>query len=261
MEQLYFCDSIQMDSTIQRFSGSLDKVAYERKKGLELSITGLKVSLEETNKTRPLTVYERVDILKALIEKATVLGRQRPTERSTAQEFVLERCRAVRVVIPTNAAAGKQTPALSFWLSLGDETRGQLCVFEGTGGDSANPYNYGRASTFTLLQSLVHFARRQQRAGLLDSFIPNEAHDNPNVAIDDQKHPPSLVEQYHNVKPFAYDFVTDPLKLLEKWGCDISSGLDVEILYRIREYGPDATTNWKTITVFGYALSIERVTP
>lgn len=100
MNQIYFCDLTQVDSVIQRFSGSLGKVAYERKKELELSITWLKVSLDETSKSRPLTVYERVDILKTLIEKATVLGQEPPTERS--EEFVLERCRAVRVVIPAN---------------------------------------------------------------------------------------------------------------------------------------------------------------
>lgn len=252
MGQIYFCDVAQVDATIHRFSGSLDKVAYERKKGLELSITGVKVSLEEANKTRPLTVYERVDIVKALIEKATILSHERPSTRATAAEFVAERCRAVRVVIPENAAAGKQSPSLSFWLSLGDDSRGLLCLFEGTGGDSDNPYNYGRASTYTLLQSL----RRQRRAGILDGLIPNEPHPNIYAKIDDQ-HPPSLVEQYHNVKPFAYDFVTDPLHLLQLWGCDISSGLDVDVLYRIREYGPDSTTSWEKITVFGYALSVE----
>lgn len=256
MGHIYFCDVVHVDATIYRFAGSLDKVAHERRKGLALSITGIKVTLEETDKARPLSVIERLALVQELIAVAGRLGSERPTTRADASEFVAERCRAVRVVVPENAASGKRSPALSFWLSLPDATRGLLCLFEGTGGDAENPYNYARASTYTVLQSLVHFARRQQRLGILQGIIPNDEHPNPNARVDDT-HPPSLVTQFHNVEPFAYDFVSDPLRVLETWGCDISTGLDVHLLYRVREYGPDATSNWQNVTVFGYALGIQ----
>jgi hypothetical protein len=69
----------------------------------------------------------------------------------------------------------------------------------------------------------------------------------------------AFVEQYHNVNKnnIAYDFYRDPLRLLEAWGCELTPGRNIQGLYRVREYGADAATSWKVVTVFGYALCIE----
>jgi hypothetical protein len=215
--QILFYAVPEADSTIERFGGELYKVLYERKKAVKVAITGPSAGLEETNKRQPKTTYEKVAELKALLAKRGELGSARPTGAS--ESFILERCHAVRVIVPKNANVGNQSPPLSFWISLGDERHGPLCLFEGSGGDLENPYNYGRASTYTLLQSLVHFARRQRRSDVPDRFIPNDSHPNEYVKID-ETHPPSLIEQYHNVTKghLDYDFVSDPLKILGAWG-------------------------------------------
>ena len=257
---LHYCDELNIDLNIQRFLGALEKVAHERKKALEFSLTGVKVKIEETDKTRPLTIYEKIELLEELLSKCEVLANSRPTHRTGNPEFVKERCRAVRVEVPQVAADAIENPAFTFWVSLGNETRGLLCAMEGDGGDRENPYNYGRSSTFTVLQSLVHFSRAQGRAGVIDHFVPNKAHPNEYAKVD-ATHPPSLVEQYHNVEEFKYDFATDPLCLMKKWGCKIASGRDVNILYRIREFGPDSAHGWNIVTAFGYALVVEDASP
>ena len=259
MGQIYFYADPEVDSTIERFDGSLKKISYERTKKWKFGFPeGLGVGLEEKNKTQPQTRYERLANLKKLIGEHGELGTKRPSDRDGVHEFVLEQCRAVRVVIAENAVTGKQSLPLSFWLSPGEETQGPLCLFEGSGGDSENPYNYGRVSTYTLLQSLVYFARMQRRSSLIDRFVPDDPNPYPYSKID-ETHPPSLHEQYHNVVQggLANDFVKDPLPLLRSWGCDVSTERQIETLYRIREYGPDSGFSGKKITVFGYALSIE----
>jgi hypothetical protein len=192
-----------------------------------------------------------------LLKENGRLGTTRPNDKRDSEEFILEDCHAVRVVVPENANAGKNSKPLSFWMSPGDSTRGHLCLLEGSGGDVGNPYNFGRSSTYTLLQSLVHFARKQSRSALFDGTIPDDPNPNPYARVDDT-HPPSLIEQYHNVNRnnIAYDFYRDPLRLLESWGCDLTQGRDIQALYKVREYGADAATSWKIVTVFGYALCI-----
>lgn len=187
-----------------------------------------------------------------------MLGTSRPTDAHDGKEFILERCRAVRVVVPQNATKVRDSRALSFWFSRGEGDLGHLCLLEGSGGDVSNPYNFGRSSTYTLLQSLVHFARQQGLSALLDGVIPNDPNPNPYLKVD-ETHPPSLVGQYHNVnhQHIAYDFYRDPLALLESWKCELSPAREIETLYRLREYGADAATSWKVVTVFGYALSVE----
>ena len=191
MGELLFYAIPDADLTIQRFGGSLNKVLYERKKEVKLALTGPSAGLEETNKTQPKTAHEKFADLKTLLQEARCIGTTRPTDKGGAEEFVLEDCRAVRGVVPENANVGKNSKPLSFWMSPGDSAKGHLCLLEGNGGDADNPYNYGRSSTYTLLQSLVHFTRKQSRAALFDGTIPDEPNPNPYAKVD-ETHPPSL---------------------------------------------------------------------
>jgi hypothetical protein len=258
MGQIRFYAEPEADLAIQRFGGSLNKVLYERKKEVKLALTGPSAGLEETNKTQPKTIYEKLADLKALLKGKESLGTSRPIDAHDSKEFIMERCRAVRVAVPANVAESHDSRPLSFWFSRGEGNLGHLCLLEGSGGDAENPYNFGRSSTYTLLQSLVFFARKQKRSALLDRIIPNDPNPNPYVTVD-ETHPPSLIEQYYNVNRnnLAYDFYSDPLGLLESWGCELSPVRDIEALYKLREYGADAATSWKIVTVFGYALCIQ----
>lgn len=257
MSRIFFVDELALDRTISEHRGALDRLRPEKKKGVEFSLTGLGIKFEQSDKYIPLTLPEKVDILKALLEADGALDERRPAFRSDARPYVLERCRAIRVVVPELEIEGeKPKPAFSFWLSPKADKLGQLCLMEGNGADTASPFNCGRSSTYSILQSLVHFARRQARTGVLSIHIPNEPHPNPYVEEDDA-HPPSLIQQFHNIKPFAYDFFVDPEAVLKTWGCELSTGMQITALYKVREYGPEAASGWEAVSTFAYALAIE----
>jgi hypothetical protein len=256
MSNIYFADEMAIDRTISEHRGALERVRPEKKKQIRLSLTGVGVQLEQADKLRPLTLPEKIELLKSLLEANNLLARRRPTGLHDSRPYVLEQSRAVRVVVPDGQSDRNPRPAFSFWLSPADEECGQLCLMEGSGADAENPYNYAKASTYTVLQSLVHFARQQRRPGNLRTWIPSDPHPNEFAKVD-ETHPPSLIEQYHNVQRFAYDFFTDPEGLLTRWRCDVSSGMNIVALYRVREYGRDSAANFQRVSTFGYALAVE----
>jgi hypothetical protein len=122
--------------------------------------------------------------------------------------------------------------------------------------DDKAPYNAGRTSGYTTLQSLVYFTRSDINRSILSDIIPNDPHPNPYAKVDDT-HPPSGFE-HHNVKPFIYDFAIDPESLLKKWGCQVYMPMNLETLYRVREYGPEDATSYDRIAVFGYPIYIRK---
>lgn len=257
MSRIYFADEPAIDRAISEYRGALDRLRPEKKKGLELSLTGLGVKLEQQDRYIPLTLPEKVTVLRSLLEVEGLLSKGRPNGRNDATKYVQERVSALRVVVPEVPRLGKSpAPAFSFWLSPATEMLGQLCLLEGNGSDAANPFNYARASTYTVLQSLVHFAREQGRIGTLQLAIGNEPQPNE-YAKTDETHPPSLVQQFHNVKPFAYDFYADPEGVLARWGCEMSAPRKIDALYQVREYGPESASGWKSVSMFAYALAIE----
>lgn len=259
MSRIYFADEPAIDRTIAEHKGALEKLRPERKKGLDFSLTGLGVKLEEQDRYLPLTLPEKIKILRNLLQGDCVLSKGRPNARNDSTMYVQERVHAVRVVVPeqTTGSSKWPKPAFSFWLSPATDALGQLCLMEGNGSDATNPFNYAAASTYTTLQSLVHFAREQGRIGALGLHIANAPQPNPYARVN-ATHPPSLVKQFHNVEPFAYDFFQDPEQLLRRWGCDVSSRVKIDALYQVREYGPEAAAGWKLVSMFAYALAVER---
>jgi len=259
MSRIYFADEPAIDRMIAEHKGALERLRPERKKGLDISLTGLGVKVEEQDKYLPLTLPEKIKVLRNLLQVDRVLSKGRPNARNDSTMYVQERVHAIRVVVPeqTTDPSKPPKPAFSFWLSPATDALGQLCLMEGNGSDAANPFNYAAASTYTTLQSLVHFAREQGRIGALGSRVANEPPPNPHAQIN-ETHPPSLVKQFHNVEPFAYDFFQDPERVLQGWGCEISSGVKIDALYQVREYGPEAATDWKLVSMFAYALAVER---
>ena len=138
-----------------------------------------------------------------------------------------------------------------------EDCGGTLCLLEDFRRADEPPTNFRSASTYTVLQSLVYFAREQLRSTVMSLHIPDEPHPNPYAKFDSKL--PSLAE-YHNVKDYAWQFVTNPVQLLREWGCAISPPRDVEVLYRIREFGRDSSHHWERVTIFGYPIWIREGT-
>lgn len=250
-----FLDRTKLDSYCEQAFGKLTEIDPEVRTSFELGLTGLKVKLEETNKTRPLTDFEKIDLIVKFLQSEESIVTARPKNRHENVDWVLETTDAYRVVVPASPNPERETPSLAFWLSPGNDEVGILCAVEGASGDEARSYDYSRASTYSVLQSLVYFSRQQQRAGVLNLKFPSDPHPNPYVKVDDD-HPPSLVHEHHNVVDFASEFVKAPVELLTKWRCICSEIRNVTIVYRVREYGPDTGYDWSKVSTFGYALCV-----
>jgi len=228
----------------------------ETKIGLELALTGPKVSLEESTKRRPLTAPERLDLLQRVLETRQLLALERPASRSDSRPFVTEICDAYRIYVPRGADAGFESPAFVIWLSESKAQAGLLCLLENAGDSRSEPTNYAPMSTFSVLQCLLHFTRG--RPNVLATAVPSRPHPNPHAQVD-EGHPASLVAEFHNVKEHVYDFCRRPLELLRQWGCLVTAPQAIQVLYKIREYGPEAGLNWQTVTTFGYPVWIREV--
>jgi len=253
---ILFSDDLLVDDTIVRFGGPLEKKVTDKEMDVEFNDKKVGFSFKGAETRRPLNKYEKLELLKRLLKKHDALKEKRPTVKYFEGEFIYEKCRAFRVVVPENVVNPHKTPALSFWISSGFPTDGMLCLMEGNRTDSATPYYAGKCSNYTLLQSLIFFAREQSGAGVLDNFIPNEPHSNPYAKANDT-HPPSLITTFHNVRGYNSDFIKDPHELLTRWGCLLGASINIETIYRIREFGPEDVTGWQSISTFAYALSIQ----
>ncbi len=258
-EELYL-DTVRLNNYIERLFGTTETVDKTQKIGSEFALTGPKVTFGQDQRFRDLTNEEKISRFEDLLRRKNKMASLRPSERWGDTEFVLEHFEGIKIIVPQNAEPEKSSPAFVFWLALETEESGILCLLEDCRSDDDVPYNYARASTYTVLQSLIHFARSKVRKSILAHQIPDR--DQPNTyAKVDKTHPPSLFHEFHNVKDVLYDFVKSPLDLLREWGCIVSEPRKVYSLYRVREYGPEAAQSFTKVTTFAYPIYIYAEAP
>ena len=113
--------------------------------------------------------------------------------------------------------------------------------------------SFRQASTYTLLQSLIHHTRSHHVETLLDDHVSNDPHPNPYARFDGK---PDSLAQYHNVQKYTHDFSRDPVALLHGWGCLVRVARQIEVVYRIQEFGRDSADSWERVSVFGYPIWI-----
>jgi hypothetical protein len=251
VEPLYY-DRRRLAEYAEQATGTPFESTRVNKLGGELSVTP-KLTAEVTEERRERTTREQMDVVERHLRKTGELQETRPITDTDFSPFVLERCHGRRVSVPTQGPEEGGTPAFAFWLCPPDVGQGMLCLLEEFGPKDEAPTSFHGASTYTLLQSLVHFTRSKLRATILSEVIPDERHPNPYASFEGK--PPSLSE-YHNVQPFCYEFVTDPFPMLERWGCRVSSDRRIRTLYRIREIGRESAHSFQRATVFAYPIWI-----
>src|SRR5262249_51640615 len=152
-----------------------------------------------------------------------------------------EACVAHRIIVPSNKVRPDQ-PGFAFWLSPSVNNgrgSGALCLLEDSEREDGLPQSFARASTYTLLQSLVYYTRAKLRDTVLAPHLPNLPHPNAYANFDDK---PASLAEYHNVEAYCSEFIRNFGDLLTNWGCEVSPGRRIETLYRIREFGRDSTS-------------------
>jgi hypothetical protein len=256
LTEYLFVDQKRLDTYASQISPAGTIVEKTKEWNAGLSLTGPSVGAKQTERVRALTAHEKTQLIQSHLVKNSSLREQRPVSEGEGPVFVLEKCSASKVVVPRKAAEELGALGFVFWISPGpqyDKPPGMLCLLEDFDLDDAPAISFRGASTYTVLQSLVFYTRKKMAGTVLGSHIPRKPNPNPFASFEGK--PDSLAE-FHNVQEFCWDFVADFTSLLTRWGCLVSPPRKIETLYRIREYGRDATNSWQVTTVFGYPIWI-----
>jgi hypothetical protein len=256
MKELLYLDRDRFDQYSAQATPSLATIEKTKELAAEFSITGPRASFEQKERVRALTDFEKMNAIITALRTSADLRTARPETDDDGPAFVLETCEAVKVIIPYAARNDQdKSPEMVVWFAAPPAKSGSatLCLVEDYRGEDSRPISFRQASTYTLLQSLVHYGRSHRLRTRLDNYVPDDPHPNPYAKFDGK---PDSLAQYHNVKDHAFEFSRAPAGLLREWGCLVSSGRQIEVLYRIREFGRDGAYAWERVTVFGYPIWI-----
>jgi hypothetical protein len=266
MSSLIFIDRDIVDSTIEEHGGSLVKKRHKTNKevsgGISNLIPNISAKVSEQDEIEPLNSFEKIRLLQELLQNKKLLSLSRPADKHEKYYYVLERCSAYKVVVPSTRLPDKDSPALSMWISEkndGVPGAGTIFLFEGRGGDKAGTFHGGYISAYSAMQSVLHFAREQNRIGILINLLPRKGTMN-HAGIEDEAHPQSAYEVGRWLESAeARKFIENPLRVLRDVGCTVCDTRSIEVLYQLREYAPESSYGYDAgmrISSFGYALYV-----
>ncbi|MDW3195264.1 MAG: hypothetical protein R8G66_23010 [Cytophagales bacterium] len=257
MEHFQYFDEYRLKLYAEQIEGSPDTFISSSKIGGEISINP-KLKFENSDQFRKRTVIEDMEVVNSFLIKKKLIGNKRPINESELDNrYFMESFQAKKVIVPKMDYFGRQTPEFTFWIgdpTVNEKKSSLLCLLENYGGNDTSPTSFGNASSYTLLQSLIYYTRKQFELTKLDSFVPASSHPNPNSDLTGRNDSEQVA---HNVKLFAYDFISNTDKLLTEWGCLVSPKRSIKALYVIRDYGREGATNWDKVSVFGYPIWIK----
>jgi hypothetical protein len=256
LREIYYYDTTRIRSYLEQLASrkgrSLRWPSVEAKITWPLEIkfaTGLEESKEN--------LFKKIRKLEKALEASNQLSFMRPDGDHLERPFVREVCKAVRIEIPVRSAPDMQR-GVCFWLNkhtTAQRSVSRLCLLEDFKHSDEAAISFSGASAYTLLQSLVHYARREISLSEAGGDIPDEPHPNPYAKFGTEHHPYSL-EQIHNIRNCLYDFIENPIELCGRWKSIISDPRHIETIYRVREWGPESAKSGSDISVFGYPLWI-----
>ncbi len=255
MDEILYIDQMRLDDYAEQVNPSLATIDKAKKFGFELSLTGPKALVGQEERARPWSRGEKMTAVLARLREEGKVRDARPSDESDGPSFVYESRLATKVIVPYAAAPGDfKNPEFNLWFSGGEgATAARLCMVEDYRDPDDRPVSFRGASTYTLLQSLVHYTRSRPQASLLDSYIPNEPHPNAHASFDGK---PDSLQEFHNVKMFCDEFAKRPTPLLQTWGCLIRTPCRIKTLYRIKEWGLEAANSFRSASVFAYPIWI-----
>ena len=202
--EVLYVDSGRLESYTEQLLPS--PVTFDEVKHLkaELAITGPSAAFEQQVHARGRTTWEQFQVVLQRLKDAGALATNRSTVERDPPVFVREQCDALRVGVPSQKLRAGDTPVFAFWLSPQPAvacTASALCLLEDFRSTDSPPQSFYGFSTYTLLQSLIYFTRREISSTILARYISEPVPDE--YALFKEK-PASLVE-YHHVREFAYD--------------------------------------------------------
>jgi hypothetical protein len=129
IKEYFYVDNWRLNSYVEQYRGHLSTEHKTQKLELAANIDGLDVKLGQESKLRPLSIYEKIEILEKAVSKNKQLELERPKDKWQELEFIKETFKGFRVQVPPNPKHSG-SKAISFWVSVPNPTDGTLCLLE-----------------------------------------------------------------------------------------------------------------------------------
>lgn len=243
----------------------------------EFGLTGPKAATSQERPGRAMTRHEMIVKLLRHLEENNLMDTTREPARhlwdgTDRNDFVYETCAASKVIIPPKPDA--QLRGLVLWISSAPPLRtrtpdnklpekvsgsclrpGMLCLFEDFQKGDESPYSGFHVSAYTVLESIIlAIGENTQTPIVSDLFVKRG-----------QRHRQThRLEVWDQAALYMEEFVKDPVAMLENAGCRAARPRNIRVLYRIREFGPEAGEYEQSVSrgvnpstsVFGYPIFI-----
>ena len=266
-----YIDQVRLDS----YAEQIGEPATEKKRPewkAEIGLTGPKITATQQTVSRPMTTNEKIERLLAhLTEIGAVANGSREYIASYARKytkqpavFVHETCDATRVRIPAREHLADVSRDLVVWVATYkrelNSAAGEpvlVCLLQDLRDADEDVYDGGRDSAYTVLESLFFAVRREFSESVLSDALVSE--DGSRATLTDDR-----LDAWLGAAELAAPFVQDPLATFEALGCRPSMPRNIEVLYRIREVGPEfgsyaaeaPTGGYPPVSIFGYPIFI-----
>ena len=236
LTEYLFVDQKRLDAYASQINPAGTVIEKTREWDAGLSLAGPSVLAKQTERVRGLSQHEKVEVIRDYLVQGASLRLQRP-DKAEGPVFVLEKCLAMKVIVPRRTTERAGTPGFVFWLSRGSEHgKGMLCLLEDPDPNDDRSREWA-GSAHSLLQSLVDSTWQRIAETVLGARITSE----------------------HIPAEWILRFIGDPVSLVKSWGCLVSKERKIETLYRIRHYGLqwwDTCSSGIADSVFGYPIWI-----
>jgi hypothetical protein len=261
MNTLIFVDSARLSDLGLRLFSSNEVEEKYRELEAGASITGPTVKGAQKTRLRPITVYEQFERVYKKLHSLGHVATQRPLPykgRDVYLGYVHETIQAYRATIPEAEFAKVKTRPISLWYVPVNEQYGPLLLLEDTTHAGSSAENACTHSSYTVLQSFLHYARERIDQSIVYLQFPRDPP--PHYGKVDASHLPSAIYEAHNATELAFEFARNAPEMLKQWGCLLTGPHQVRAFYQVREYGEESGYSG-AVSVFGYPIYIERLSP
>ncbi len=247
LTEYLFIDEKRLDNYCEQF-GAQTKFDKEISVSAEISIPP-KAIIEVNTSPRPLNKDEKITKLINSLKKGKkgFLLFKRPTENKEICNlqnliFVYESLIANKFIIPTKEISNNKD--LIIWLSSPEidkkESIDMLCLIEDYCKDENQQSRY-IISGFSILVGLLVALKDKIKETIIYDKLPTGEFN---------------YQWYLNNSLIVEEFINNPYSKLIDLGCKCVIERKIKTLYKIRNYGPDESTNRKTISTIGYPIFI-----
>lgn len=250
LREYLYVDQPRLDQYAEQIFPSGVVIEKNREWSVGLGLTGPNAGAKQSERTRPMTTQEKIDLVLQHLTQSAELKNGRPVEHPEDSEFVLEQCDAARVLVPRPVDSKPDRPAFAFWLA---PVSGRVTIGE--------PVQNRLPSILCLLEDYSESGGLVSKHSLLGTLI-NQSRGNLWNFERPSLWPPGFdFPEGYNDRHLS-QFLVNPADMLKAWGCSISPPRHIQSLYRIRSFGTESIPGRDddVRTIVAYPIWI-RVTP